>query len=115
MVDVVETFNSRSSVSNNHKSNMLSIVTNKPGYASSDAHIRLSLDCVLLEKPSNMSLRDALLSNHVKPIKTFYSSSLDLILSQLMKAVNARDAKLLLKIMLKAPWLYLSRVKKNRY
>ncbi len=108
-VDVIEVFNSRSSVYNNFKSFMLAKKHNKPMIFSSDSHISFTLGNVFLSYDSNYSLREAILSNNIFPIVMKRSSYFDFLLSQLKKAYYFKDTKLFFYVI----YNYFRRIFKN--
>ncbi len=93
-VDVIEVFNSRSSVYNNFKSYMLAKKFNKPIIYSSDSHIPNTLGNVLLCHESQFSLKESILNNYIFPIKMKRSQYFDFFISQINKAIYYKDIKL---------------------
>jgi len=97
IVDVIEVFNARSSAVNNVKSYLLARKLNKPMIWGSDSHVFFTLNNVVVCYDSSFdTLRSAILNNNMIPYLVKNSSSLDLFLSQLKKAVVNRNIKLLL-------------------
>jgi len=96
-IDVIEEFNGRSSNENNLKSKTLAVKNSKPTYFASDAHTFFSLANVIVAKPSNIGLKQALLDNRIQLLSKRNSSYSDLYLSQIIKSFKMKKIKLFLQ------------------
>jgi predicted metal-dependent phosphoesterase TrpH len=97
-VDVIEVFNSRSSVLNNFKSYQLAIKFNKPIIWSSDSHIYLTLkNCILAYQDAN-SLNQAITNGKLTPLSCKSSSYLDIYMSQIKKSIVRKNFKLFITL-----------------
>ncbi len=101
-VDVIEVFNSRSSVINNYKSYLLALKYKKPVIWSSDSHIPQSLlNVVVGYEKKDLKFHEALTNGEIAPLFHKRSSVLDIFLSQLKKAYVNKNFKLFIYIVYK--------------
>ncbi|WP_180564441.1 PHP domain-containing protein [Chryseobacterium sp. JV274] len=101
-VDVIEIFNSRSSVINNYKSYLLALKYKKPVIWSSDSHIpQTLLNVVIGYEKKDLQFHEALTNGEIAPLFLKKSSVLDIFFSQLKKAYVNKDFKLFIYIVYK--------------
>ncbi|MGR3856329.1 PHP domain-containing protein [Chryseobacterium indologenes] len=101
-VDVIEVFNSRSSVINNYKSYLLALQYKKPVIWSSDSHIpQTLLNVVLGYEKKGLKFHEALTNGEVAPLFLKKSSASDVFFSQLKKAYVKKNFKLFIYIVYK--------------
>jgi predicted metal-dependent phosphoesterase TrpH len=95
-VDVIEVFNSRSTMYNNFRSYLLAKQLKKPMIFSSDSHLPFSLGNVILNYDFNYSLKDAILNDNIYPACLKPSSYFEIFISQIKKALYFKNIKLFL-------------------
>lgn len=101
-VDVIEVFNSRSSIINNYKSYLLALKYKKPIIWSSDSHIpQTLLNVVVGYGKKDLKFHEALINGEIAPLFLKKSSVLDIFLSQLKKAYVNKNFKLFIYIVYK--------------
>ncbi|WP_426479705.1 PHP domain-containing protein [Chryseobacterium sp. CBSDS_008] len=101
-VDVIEVFNSRSSVVNNYKSYLLALKYKKPVIWSSDSHIpQTLLNGVVGYEKKDLKFHEALTNSEIAPLFLKKSSVSDIFISQLKKAYVNKNFKLFIYIVYK--------------
>lgn len=96
--DVIEIFNGRSIPQHNEKSRLLAKKYGKNTIYSSDAHLRKNLDNVVLKYHTMHSFVDNCRQGVFETEQCIYSSTSDLLYSQLIKSMKYRNPKIALRI-----------------
>lgn len=89
LVDIIEIYNSRSTIEENNLATMIAEINKKPKISGSDAHFKTEIGLSKTEFQVENRIRTSILKNDTK-IYTSYSSSHLQILSQIIKSIKTK-------------------------